>query len=292
MDAFNQSWVSIDGEFVRGRDATVSVLDRSFLYGDGIFEGIGITEGHIVLLDEHVDRLYRSAKRLRIEMPIERAEMRSRIIDTARRNKMESGYLRPLISRGTGPLGIHHTNELDGPNVVIIPQPDRHPTFDEVVGVNVSISSVRQSSPVNNDPRVKSNNYLPNILAVLERGEYDTAILLDDDGAVTEAVGSNLFVVRDGELKTPPQQNILVGTTRNAVIEVANSEGIPVSEEELTSYDLYTADEVFLTSSLVGLSPVVEVDDTPVGDGEIGEVTKTLGSALETHLVETGTPVE
>lgn len=292
MDAFNESWVSVDGEFVRGRDATVSVLDRSYLYGDGIFEGIGITENRIVLLDEHVDRLYRSAKRVRIEIPIEPAEMRSRIVETARRNGMESGYLRPLVSRGSGPLGIHNTDELEGPTVTIIPQPDRHPTFGEFDAVGVSISSVRQSSPVNNDPRVKSNNYLPNILAALERREYDTAILLDDDGDVTEAAGSNLFVVTDGELKTPPKQDILVGTTRNAVLEVADSEGIPTSHEQLTPYDLYTADEMFLTSSLVGLSPVVEVEDTPVGDGEIGEVTRLLGPALEAYLVETGAPVE
>jgi branched-chain amino acid aminotransferase len=259
-----------------------------------VFEGVGIIEGTIVLLDEHVDRLYASAKRTGIEIDVSKDEMRDRIIDTARENEMAEGYLRPLVSRGHGPLGIHNTDQIDGPTIVIIPQLDRAPRFDSLEPGAVRLSSVAQSTPDALDPRVKSNNYMPNILAVQEIANTDaeTAILLDTDGNVTEAAAANVFVVDDGELLTTPERSILVGTTRNAVLDVAAQEGVDATVKTLTPYDLYTADEMFLTGSLGGISPVVRVTDTPVGDGEIGPVTERLSSALRDHLLETGTSIE
>jgi len=291
---WQETLVNIDGEFVPGPDATVSVLDRSFVYGDGVFEGIGIIEDTVVLLEEHVNRLYASAKRTGIEIPLEKDELIDRIVATARKNDMTEGYLRPLVSRGHGPLGIHNTDRIDGPTVVVIPQLDRAPRFDSLDPETVRLSSVTQSAPDSLDPRVKSNNYLPNILAVQEVAgtDADTTILLDDDGNVAEAAAANVFVVRDGELATPPERNILVGTTRNAVLAVAAETELSPTVTTLTPYDLYTADELFLTGSLGGITPVIAVTNTPVGDGEIGSWTERLAGRLREHLIETGTPVE
>lgn len=292
-DTWAETLVNVDGEFVPGPDATISVLDRSFVYGDGVFEGVGIIEDTIVLLDEHVDRLYASAKRTGIDIDISKSEMTDRIVETARENDMTEGYLRPLVSRGHGPLGIHNTDQIDGPTIVVIPQLDRAPRFDSLDPERVRLSSVAQSTPDSLDPRVKSNNYMANILAVQEVAstDADTAILLDADGNVTEAAAANVFVVDDGDLYTTPERSILVGTTRNAVLDVAAQEGVDATVKTLTPYDLYTADEVFLTGSLGGISPVVAVTDTSVGDGEIGPVTKRLSSALRDHLIENGAAV-
>jgi branched-chain amino acid aminotransferase len=297
-EAWRETFVNVDGKFVPGPEATVSVLDRSFVYGDGVFEGIGIVDDRIVLLDEHVDRLYDSAKRTGIEIDLPRSEVRERIVETARKNEMSEGYLRPLVSRGSGPLGIHNTDRIEGPTVVVIPQLDRAPRFEDLDPQAVRISGVTQSSPDSLDPRVKSNNYMLNILAVQEVAgtDADTSILLDGDGNVTEAAAANVFVVDGDHLKTPPERSILVGTTRNAVLRVTEGTDLTPSVETLTPYDLFTADEAFLTGSLGGISPVVRVNDTPVGEGEsegaVGPWTDRLASALRDHLVASGTPVE
>lgn len=292
-DSWKTTLVNIDGEFVPGPDATISVLDRSFVYGDGVFEGIGVFDNKIVLLDEHLDRLYKSAERTGIEIPVPNRELRQRIVETARENDMRDGYLRPLVSRGSGPLGIHNTEAIDEPTIVVIPQVDRAPSFDTLAPETVRISAVRQPSPDTLDPRIKSNNYLPNIMAVNELAgtDDDTAVLLDRNGNLTEAAAANIFVVEDDHVRTPPEGSILVGTTRNAVLEVAADEGLEVSVETLTPYDLYTADEAFLTGSLSGVSPVVRVNDAAIGDATVGSVTTQLATALKEYLVKSGTPV-
>ena len=292
-DTWSRTLVNVDGEFVAGPDATVSVLDRSFVYGDGVFEGIGVVENSVVLLDEHVDRLYDSAKRTGIDIPIAKDRMRRRILETARKNEMSDGYLRPLVSRGVGPLGIHNLDAVEGPTIVIIPQLDRAPQFEALAPKEVRVAATRQPAPDSLDPRVKSNNYLPNVLAVLEveGTDADTSILLDSDGNVTEAAAANVFVVHEDRLLTPPERNILVGTTRNALIEVAAGTDLTTEVTTLTPYDLYTADEVMLTGTLAGVTPVTGVNDVPVGSGSVGEWTERLSTALSDHLLETGTPV-
>jgi len=292
-DTWAETLVNIDGEFVPGSEATVSVLDRSFVYGDGIFEGIGVKRDRIILLQEHIDRLYNSAKRTGIQIGISREEMRERIVRTANQNDMSDGYLRPLVSRGSGPLGIHNTSEIEGPTIVVIPQLDRAPRFERLEQSSLRISSITQSSPDTLDPRIKSNNYLPNIMAVNEISgtDADSALLLDRDGNLTEAAAGNIFVLDDQDLCTPPSRTILLGTTRNAVLEVAEDTDLRASIETLTPYDLITADEAFLTGSLSGISPVTRVNGTKIADGEVGQWTEQLSSTLRDYLIETGTPV-
>lgn len=292
--SWQNTWVNINGEFVKGPEAAVSVLDWSFVYGHGVFEGVSMIEGKILNFDRHVDRLYRSANRVGIEIPIAKDEMGQRWVDTARKNSMEEGYMRPLVSRGEGPLGIHNHTELSEPNIVIIPQVDRTVDLTTVESVTARISSVRASSPVTTDPRVKANHYIPNILAVteLEGTNADIPIMLDDDGFLTEAGSANLFVVNDDTLSTPPKHRILVGTTRNALLDLCESADLIRTEvTDLTPYDLYAADECFVTGSSSGVKAITQLNTKPIGSGTVGPVTKRLGNALSEHLIETGMPI-
>jgi branched-chain amino acid aminotransferase len=287
-------WINVNGEFERGTDAKVSVMDRSFAYGDGVFEGVSVLDDTVLLLDEHVDRLYRSAKRIGIDIDHPKSEIRDRVVETVRRNDMSAGYVRPLVSRGVGPYGIGAVDEVDGPDVYIIPRPGRSPHYDDPQPVTARLASTRQPSPDSLDPKVKANNYMSNILAELEtRGtDADTTVVLNSQGYVTEAAAANIYVVRDGLLMTPPETDILVGTTRNALLDVAESSDVVETDvRNLVPYDLLTADECFVTNSLMGITPVTRINDTDVGNGEVGSVTDALGEAFRDHLLDTGTPV-
>lgn len=293
--AWEETWVNVNGEFVRGPEATVSILDWSFVYGDGIFEGVSVVDGRILKADRHVDRLYRSARRANIDVPLAKDEMVDRWIETARKNGMTDGYMRPLVSRGEGPLGIRNYDRLTGPNVYVIPQLHRGGDFAELDAARARISSVRSPSPVGRDPRVKANHYMPNILAVDELSGTDAAvpIRLDDDGYVTEAAATNVFVVDGEEVSTSPEHQILAGTTRAALIDlVEGDDRLSLTVGDLTPYDLYTADECFVTGSIGGVKAITHLDSRPIGDGEVGPVTRELNDRLAEHLVATGTPVE
>lgn len=285
--------VNVNGELRQGTDAHVSVLDRSFAYGDGVFEGISVLDDTVLLLEEHVDRLFLSAKRLAIDIDLSKEQVKDRIVETVRANDMSAGYIRPLLSRGVGPYGIGAIDSVDGPDLYIIPRPGRSPSYDDPEPIAARFASLRQPSPDALDPRVKANNYLPNILAELEaRGtDAETTILLNREGRVTEAAAANVYVVQDGCLRTPPTADILVGTTRNALLNVAESEHIETTTDPLTQYDLYTAEECFLTNSLIGIRPVTKLHDRAVGDGSVGPITRHLGEAFREHLLATGTPV-
>lgn len=293
---WEETWVNINGEFERGPDASVSVLDWSFTYGDGIFEGVAMADGKLLKIEYHLDRLYRSAKRVGIEIPISREEMRDRWIETARRNEMTEGYMRPLVSRGVGPLGIHNYDELSEPTVVIIPQRHRvghHETVDER---KARMTSVRAPSPVSRDPRVKANQYLPNILAVRELTgtEASVPIFLDQEGYITEAGSANIFVVdANDEIKTPHVAGILPGTTRRVVMELAEAGDIPpVEETRLTPYDIVTAEECFMTGSLKGVAAITHLNGDQIGAGNAGPVAKATNETLFEYLLETGTPID
>jgi len=294
-ESWDDCWVNINGEFVRGADATVSILDWSFVYGDGVFEGVSVVDGKVLKLDRHVDRLYRSAKRATIDIDIPESEMGDRWRETARKNDMYDGYLRPLVSRGEGPLGISNQDRVDGPNIYVIPQVHRAGGFSKLGSVRARISSVRSPSPVGRDPRVKANHYLPNTLAVgeLDGTDADMPILLDDDGFVTEAAAANIFVVSDGTVTTPPEHQILVGTTRTALIELLEADDDWEMEVgDMTPYDLYTADEVFATGSISGVKAITHLNGREIGDGEVGEATREINERLVDHLLETGTPID
>jgi branched-chain amino acid aminotransferase len=268
-------WVYLDGKFLPAAEATVSVFDRSFVYGDGVFEGIEVESGGIFKLDAHVDRLYRSARFLRIEIPIAKREMREAIVEVVRRSELRDGYVRPLVSRGAGPLGLERVAELGPPTVVVMPQ---HRPPKEARSYRAVIVATRRTPPQCLDPRVKSNNYLNNVLAKFEQLDAgaDAGIFLDVDGFVSECCGENVFAVREGRLATPPATRTLDGITRQTVIALARDAGLEVAETEMTRYDLYTADEVFLTATLSGIGYIVQVDGRPIGSGEPGPMSRRL----------------
>lgn len=268
-------WVYLNGKFVPAAEATVSVFDRSFVYGDGVFEGIEVENGGIFKLEAHVDRLYRSAAFLRIAIPIAKSEMQAAIIEVVRRSDLRNGYVRPLVSRGAGPLGLERVAELGPPTVVVMPQ---HRPSKEARTYRAVIVATRRTPPQCLDPRVKSNNYLNNVLAKFEQLDAgaDAGIFLDVDGFVSECSGENLFAVTAGRLATPPATRTLDGITRQTVIALARDAGVEVTETEMTRYDLYTADELFLTATLSGIGYIVQVDGRTIGAGEPGAVSRRL----------------
>lgn len=270
--------IYVDGEIVPEDEATVSVFDHSFLYGDGVFEGIRVYDNRIFALEDHLERLEKSARMVDIDLPLSRAEFREAHAEVLRANPDGVTYLRPVVSRGEGPVGIGYSRELEGPTVVIIPQ-IRDPKYrDEQYerGLALATLSIRRTPFEHLESRIKSNNYLNNILAKLEvfDGDADDGILLDEHGYVAEACAGNLFCVQDEILKTPTRQNVLDGITRQTVLELAASEDIETSEERLTPYDFITADEAFLTSTMTEIAPVTSVDGRTVADGSPGPVTR------------------
>lgn len=294
-DGWQETWVNVNGEFVKGPDATVSILDWSFVYGDGIFEGVSVADGKILKLERHLDRLYRSATRVGIDIPLSKDEMGERWKKTAQKNDMEDGYMRPLVSRGEGPLGIHNQDRLEGPNVYVIPQVHRGGNLGKLDAAKARIASVRSSSPVARDPRVKANHYLPNILAVKELDDTDSSVpvRLDDDGYITEAAAANLFVVSGETVATPPEQQILSGTTRAALLGLLEDDDRLTAEvRDLTPYDIYTADECFVTGSISGIKAITHLNGQEIGSGSVGPTTQELNDRLVEHLLKTGTPIE
>ncbi len=280
----------VNGKLVPLSEAKVSVTDRSFLYGDGAFEGIQVQGGIVYQLDEHVERLFRSCRYLHIPVPLAPEEMREAILGVVRANGVADAYLRPLVTRGEGPLGIDRSDELGPPNVVIVPQ---HRQAREGRALRAKLVSTRRTPAQCMDPRVKSNNYLNNIMGKLEQkaSGADVGIMLDVEGFVAEGCGENIFAVRAAGLVTPPPHHTLDGLTRQAVLRIAAREGIPAAEQPMTLYDLYTANEVFVTATMTGIAYVTEIDGRPVGSGQPGALSLRLRALLRAYLDETGTKV-
>ena len=280
----NPMYVYINGELIPQEKATVSVFDHGFVYGDGAFEGLRVDNWVIFRLDEHIDRLYRSAQYLKFQIPISKDEMKKAIAKTVRKSKLRDGYLRPIVTRGQGPLGVEASRNLSKPTIVIIPQIrkkfDDHIRLD--VGVRAIIASTRRTPAQCVDPQVKSCNYINNILAKMEAWDasVDMAIMLGVDGFVSEGATENIFVVRNGILKTPMTISALDGITRREVIELVHKNGIPFMETNLTAYELYAADEVFLTGTLTELLPVTQIDGRVIGSGKAGPITRLLETKL------------
>jgi branched-chain amino acid aminotransferase len=291
-------WFYVNGRFVEDDDAKVSVTDRSFLYGDGCFEGIGVCEGRVLHLDEHVTRLFKSARLLRMQVPVVWAELRALIIETAARNGMDKspmGYLRPLLSRGAGPLGLKYSNKLGPATLVIIPQlGDRRIAYTgEIEILSAVFSSYQRPAAGSLDARIKANNYLTYILAFLEAQDRgaDVAILRDPAGHIAEGHAMNLFCVHDGRLYAPQESLALAGITRRNVIATARRIGYECIETNLTRYDLVAADEVFVTSSLEAIASIGSIDGEPLPASIPGAVTTAVRAAYVKTALETGTPV-
>jgi branched-chain amino acid aminotransferase len=285
MFANQQIW--IDGKLVPAEDARVSVYDHGLLYGDGVFEGIRIYRGRILKLRTHLRRLYDSARSIALEIPYGLAEIDKAIRETASANKLTDGYIRLVVTRGFGPLGVNPRSCPKPCTIVIVDKLELYPQEKYTNGVAVITASTRQKDPASLNPRVKSLNYLPNMMAKLEalNAGADEALLLNTMGFVTECVGENIFAVKyiDGKpvLNTPPvHAGILEGVTMNLVIGLAHGMGYEVRRDDMTRHDLYVADEIFMTGTGAEVVPVVKLDGRPIGRGKPGECTAALIAAF------------
>lgn len=271
--------VYVNGTLVPAEQATVSVFDHGLLYGDGVFEGLRSYSGRVFRLAEHVDRLYESARAIRLEIPLERPAMAAAIEETVAGNKIDDGYVRALVTRGVGTLGLD-PNKCSNPQVIIIADTIAlYPKEFYEQGLEIVSVSVIRNHPAALSPRIKSLNYLNNILAKIEglKAGCIEALMLNHQGEVAECTGDNIFLVKNGRLATPPlEAGILEGVTRNAVIDLAVEAGLPVDTHPLTKHDVYIADECFLTGTAAEIVPVVMVDDRPIGDGKPGPTTRRL----------------
>lgn len=287
-------WTYLDGRFVPKEEASVSVYDHGFLYGDGVFEGIRVYGGRVFKLDEHVRRLYESAKSILLEIPIPPEEMKRLILEAVRRNGLQDAYVRPIVTRGRGDLGIDPRKCGRPTVVVIVDQIQLYPERAYREGLRMITATHRKSPSDSLNPRIKSLNYLNQILARLEANlaGADEALMLNHEGYVCECSADNVFVVRSGEVWTPPAHlGILRGVTRDAVLELSRDLGIPAFERTFTLHDVYTADEVFLTGTGAEIGPVVWVDGRVIGSGKPGPVTLRLLQAYRELTGREGTPV-
>ncbi len=265
--------IYLNGEFVDETEAKVSVFDHGLLYGDGIFEGIRAYHGRVFKLDDHLDRLYESAKSILLDIPMSKAEMQGVVLETMRRNNLRDGYIRLVVSRGKGDLGLD-PRKCPKPTVFCIGASIQlYPEEFYAKGLDVRTVATRRNVSEACNPRVKSLNYLNNILAKIEANLAGIleAVMINHDGYVSEATGDNIFIIKKGVLITPPvHMGILEGITRNTVMELARKRGIEVREDVFTRHDIYIADECFLTGTAAELIPVVKVDGRAIGDGKPG----------------------
>ncbi len=287
------SVIYINGKFVPEEEASVSVFDHGFLYGDGAFEGIRAYNGRIFRLEDHVKRLYDSAKAIMLCIPISQEEMAQAIIDTVRKNGMKDGYIRPIVTRGVGDLGLDPL-KCSIPTIIIITK-EWGAMYGNLyeVGLTAITVTVRRNSPDSLPPNTKSLNYLNNIMAKIEANVKggNEAIILDSTGRVSEGSGDNIFVVKDGKILTPSTINNLKGITRDAVMQLAREKGYSMEERDLGLFDLYTADEVFVTGTAAEVAPVTTVDGRSVGTGKPGPITLDLIGAFRVLTQTSGTPI-
>ncbi len=286
--------IYMNGEMVPEADAKISVFDHGLLYGDGVFEGIRSYSGRIFELEAHVDRLYDSAKAIALDIPMSRAAMMEAVALTCRENNTTDGYVRLVVTRGVGTLGLN-PYLCKVPQVIIIAadiQLYPKELYEKGLAI-VTVGTIRNLSEAVN-PRIKSLNYLNNILAKIEaiNAGCMEAVMLNAQGAVAEATGDNIFALRGNVLRTPPvNEGILEGITRDAVMKLAASAGYTVREERLSRYDLYTADEVFLTGTAAEVIGVVNIDRRKIGEGVPGPVTCQLEKLYRQHANSSGYPI-
>ena len=285
--------IYLNGKFVPEEQATVSVFDHGFLYGDGVFEGIRAYDGRVFRLEDHVQRLFDSAQAIMLNIPLSQEEMCQAILETLRKNNLRNAYIRPIVSRGYGDLGLD-PNKCPKPSVIIIAV-EWGAMYGDLyeVGLTAVSVSVRRNSPDSLPPNIKSLNYLNNILAKIEANIKggNEAIILDSRGLVSEGSGDNIFVIKDGQISTPHTINNLKGITRAAVMDLAEIRGNPIQEKELGLFDLYTADEVFVTGTAAEVAPVTKVDGRVIGTGKPGPITKELMAAFKELAMTTGTAI-
>ena len=286
--------IYIDGKYYGEQNAKVSVFDHGLLYGDGIFEGIRAYNGRVFQLKEHIDRLFCSAKAILLNLPLTHEQFMKATVETCRRNQLRDGYIRLVVTRGVGTLGLN-PNRCANPSVIIIA--DKIQLYPkEYYQKGLTIVTVPTTRNLQNavNPAIKSLNYLNNILAKIEANNAgcEEAIMLNSEGYVAECTGDNIFIVKDGQLLTPPlSAGALYGITRAVVIKLAREMGLAVSEANLTRYDVFNADECFVTGSGAELVPVVKVDGRVIGAGKPGPITQDLVKRYHALTKVSGEPI-
>ena len=286
--------IYIDGEFLPKAEAKVSVFDHGLLYGDGVFEGIRSYNGRVFKLEEHLERLYDSAKSIMLKVPIPIETMKETVLETLRRNHLTEAYIRLIITRGVGDLGLD-PDKCPKPSIIIIA--DKIVLYPQKFyedGLEIVTASVRRNYAEAINPRIKSLNYLNNILAKIEgkQAGAEEVLMLNAEGYVVECSGDNIFWIKNEILVTPPvHMGILEGVTRNSVIQLARDAGMQVEERVFTRHDLYIADECFLTGTAAEVIPVVKIDRRTIGNGHPGKITQRLISAFRQYANTCGTPI-
>jgi len=286
--------IYIDGKYYDERDAKISVFDHGLLYGDGIFEGIRAYNGRVFKLKEHIDRLFCSARSILLNVPMAHAEIMAAIVETCRRNRIRDGYIRLVVTRGVGTLGLNPKG-CKTPSVIIIAGKIQlyPPELYQHGMAIVTVPTTRNLHSALN-PAIKSLNYLNNILAKIEANNAgcEEAIMLNAEGFVAECTGDNIFIVKERQLLTPPlSAGALYGITRRVVMDLAAQSGVKANEPNLTRYDLFNAEECFLTGSAAELMPIVKIDGRVIGDGKPGPVTKSLVAEYRALTKASGEPI-
>lgn len=286
--------IYLDGEFYDKENAKISVFDHGLLYGDGVFEGIRFYGGRVFRLGEHMDRLYDSARAICLTVPLDKAALTEAVLETIRQNELQDGYVRLVVTRGSGDLGLNPALCPKATVFVIASKITLYPEEMYRNGLVVATCATRRIPHGALSPMVKSLNYLNNVMAKIEAQQAGAGegLMLNEQGYVAECTGDNVFIVKNGKLFTPPiASGALAGVTRAVVFEMAVEMGLPISEPEMTRYDIYTADECFLTGTAAEVIPAVKLDNRPIGDGKPGPVTARLIKRFHELTATTGTAI-
>lgn len=280
------SYVFIDDKYYKKEDAKISVFDHGLLYGDGVFEGIRAYSGNVFKLEEHIDRLFNAAQAVALTIPYTKKEVMDIVCQSCAKNNLKNGYIRLIVTRGVGDLGLLPSNCKEASLICIAADIALYPEEMYEKGLRVITASQRRANGSVLDPQIKSLNYLNNIMAKMEaaRQGCGEAIMLNSEGWVCECTGDNIFIIKDGEIYTPPTYiGMLAGITRNSVIEIAKRLGIVVNEIPFTLFNVYSADECFLTGTAAEIISVSEADGRTIGAGVTGPITKKLLAAFQAY---------
>ena len=286
--------IYLDGEFLPQSEAKVSVFDHGLLYGDGIFEGIRFYNGRVFRLEEHHDRLWDSARSICLEIPMSKEEMTDALLETIRQNGLRDGYIRQIVTRGVGNLGLNPVG-CKRPSVIIIAATiSLYPEEVYRNGLTIVTCATRRSGAATLNPAVKSLNYLNNVMARIEANlaGADEALMLNDAGNVAECTADNVFIIKKGQIFTPPiSAGALRGITRGVVFEIAAELGVKITETDITRHDVFVADECFLTGTAAEVIPVIKADGRPIGTGKPGPITGKTIARFRELVRASGTPI-